>query len=61
MNRDQKDALWAIWECVANLPDEKMEHLLWALRELAPLVDMDYQDFFDETGFTLYDEIEVEL
>jgi hypothetical protein len=53
----QYESVKELWECVAALPEKHMKSYLKDLKEVAMLLEMDSQDFYEATGgYYLYCE-----
>lgn len=60
MHKDQIEAIEALWNCVAALPEDHMKVYIRDLREVAKLLKMDPHDFYENTGgYDLYTPEEI--
>jgi len=52
----QEEAVKQLWECIASLPDSTISKNLDALREVAKLLEIDHDEFYEFTdGHYLYE------
>lgn len=54
ITESQREAIYKLWEYVANENDKEVKKYLEYLIELAPVIEMDEERFFRETGYELY-------
>lgn len=50
LSHDQLESIKQLWDCVAALPENHMKSYLRELREVAMLLEIDSETFYEDTG-----------